>query len=166
MIISLDPSSTALGAALFTDAGRYVRSEVVKPDNPRAEHQERSHQIGRYLAELLTEEMANADPIRLAIIEEPPSFMKVEFGNKAVQHVAYGIVYHVVRLAKVPKIEIVNPATWTRGRHKEHRALHIRRRFQIPPEQDRGNDACDAIGLAEWFIQRNPDKLTRERQAV
>ena len=59
MIISLDPSSTALGAALFTDAGRYIRCEVVKPDNPRAEHQERSHQIGRYLAELLTEEMVS-----------------------------------------------------------------------------------------------------------
>lgn len=163
MIISLDPSSTALGAALFTDAGRYIRSEVIKPDNPRAEHQERSHQIGRYLAELLAEE---TEPIRIALIEEPPSFMKVEFGNKNVQHVAFGIVYHVVRLAKVPSIVIVNPATWTRGRHKEHRALHVRRRFRIPPEQDRGNDACDAIGLAEWWCARNPDKLTKERQAV
>lgn len=146
---------------MFSDAGRYIRSEVVKPDAPRAEHQERSHQIGRYLAELLAESAAAGEVIRIAIIEEPPSFMKVEFGNKNVQHVAFGIVYHVCRLAKIPKIEIVNPATWTRGRHKEHRALHIRRRFGISPEQDRGNDAIDAIGLAEWWVQRNPDKLIR-----
>lgn len=160
MIISIDPSSTALGCAMFADSGRYIRCEVVKPDNSRAEAVERSHQIGRYLAELLAEEQAN-EPIRIAIVEEPPSFMRVEFGNKNVQHIAFGIVYHVLRLARIPKIEIVNPATWTRGRHKEHRAYHIRRRFQIPPEQDKGNDACDALGLAEFWMARNPDKLNR-----
>lgn len=166
MILSLDPSSTALGAALFTDAGRYIRSEVVKPDNPRADSSERSHQIGRYLAELIAESTAAGEEIRIAIIEEPPSFMRAEFGNKNVQHVAFGIVYHVVRLAKIPSVIVVNPATWTRGRHKEHRAWHIRRRFGISPEQDRGNDAMDAIGLAEFWIARNPDRLMREERTT
>ncbi len=166
MILAIDPSSTALGAAMFSDAGRYIRSEVCKPDQPRAEAAERSHQIGRYLAELLAECAAAGETIRIAIIEEPPSFMKVEFGNKAVQQVAFGIVYHVCRLARIPSIVVVNPATWTRGRHKEHRAFHIRRRFGIPPEQDRGNDATDAIGLAEWWIARNPDRLVREMAEV
>lgn len=164
MILSLDPSTTKTGIARFDNRGRFVSAELILPDRSKDGAIERVHQMAVYLAEYVAEvDTEHGEPVRVAVMEEP--YISQEASRSAVgaQFLALGAFYHVLRRAKVRKIVLVSPSTWTRGKSKEYRAMWIRREFKIPDGQDSGNDAVDAIGLGLWWIQMNPqshDRLT------
>lgn len=163
MIVSLDPSSTAIGVSLFHDDGRGERSEVISPDDKRADAVERIHQMARYLVEVL-DEAELMSPVRVAVIESPPVFQGRKM-NPGVQHAAYGVVYHVCRLAKIREIVSIHPATWTRNRPKAARQWAARRELGLSDSDDKGGDAIDALMLGRWWIDRNRDRLTAANAA-
>lgn len=162
MILSIDPSSTAIGISLFRDDGRPERSEVIRPDDTRADPAERIHQMARYLLEII-DEAETISPVRIAVIESPPDFKK--FGSIGPQHAAFGVCYHVCRLAKIPRIEPVHPATWTKNRSKENRQWRVRDQLGLKPGQDAGGDAIDALQMCRWWIARNRNRLIHTQTA-
>jgi hypothetical protein len=164
VIIAIDPSSKAIGVSLFHDDGGCERSEVIRPDNPRAEAVERIHQMARYLLEIIDEAEA-VSPVRIAVIESPPTFQGRK-SNPGVQHAAYGVVYHVCREAKIPSIVSVHPATWTKNRSKESRQWRIRQQLGLSPTQDPGGDAIDARMLGAWWIAGNRHRLIRSEEVT
>ncbi len=166
MIISLDPSTDKTGVALFTGAGKYIKDSaaVIKPDKTRALAIEKVHQMASELREYISESvLEHRERVSIAVIERPYISQEARRSSVGAQFYAMGAFYHVLRSLNVGRICEVWPASWTKGKSKEHRAMRIRREYAIPAWQDKGNDACDAIGLGLWWITRNPDKLVRNQ---
>lgn len=170
MIISIDPSTKKTGVALFTDAGKYIGNSaaVILPDQTKALAIERVHQMAAELRTYISEAVvAHKVRVRIAVIEKP--YIDTDTPRSAVgaQFYAIGAFYHVLRSLNVTSVIEVAPASWTRGKSKEHRAMWIRREYGIAPHQDSGNDAVDAIGLGKWWCEHNPDRLrTKDTNAI
>jgi Holliday junction resolvasome RuvABC endonuclease subunit len=149
MILALDPSSQAIGYAIF-DNGKRVEAGVIRPTAPKADALTRSDQMCGDVQALLDEHNGAFD---VALIEEPYIPRKAARTNVAAQYQAFGMIWRVLKRAGVPRIVEVNPSTWTGGTNKDARAEDVRRRHGIGAKDDKGNDACDAIGLSEWWMK-------------
>lgn len=155
MILALDPSSTRTGYAVTDDAGRVVDAGILKPNRADDPPNDRIAAMAAELPSLVREY-----GVREVVIEDTSG--KVGGRHRgggaglAVYGKAVGWFIAVARTLLPPgRVHCVLENTWTRGRRKPDRASAVALAAGSPRQLagDRGHDAADAIGLAQWFVQ-------------
>jgi hypothetical protein len=164
-LLSLDPSSTCIGYAVWSDSsGRMIVMEHgrLKPQKSTADIQGRIRSLADELAKLVVE----FDP-DVIVIEVMLGRQYTASGNKQrttslpTCAVSMGFMWRVCCGLDATTIAVDNLA-WTRGRSKESRKVRARQLCSAyDQKQDQGGDAADAICLGDWYIQRQKQELVR-----
>lgn len=156
ILLSLDPSSTCTGYAVFDwRAMRLIEAGRLRPIQSKSS-EARIDQMLNDLDVLFAECKPS-----VVVIEVPTGRQYSRKGRQsslAVWGFAAGAVWASVRgWAKVSDCTIcqVSNVEWTRGRSKESRIRRASMYGEYDSAKDGGGDAADAICLAEWWNRRN-----------
>ena len=157
-IISFDPSSTAIGWAVFFDE-KLKGYGVCRPTNKQAHYISRVKDMLYQIDYLVSSVLGIGQPATL-LVETPSGHVhakkKSSGGHgQSIYGFAVGAVYmdfcnyedHFVA-------EPVDANDWTRGIPKQTRTRKIGLLYpEYNPKEDKGGDAADAIGMALWWMQ-------------
>ena len=164
MILSIDPSSTAIGVALFDMTGRNVDCCRLTPNYSGAACLHKLNMLANELKSYIDDMKFEHREIAIVVIEQPPTHQGPR-SNPGAQHQAFGMVGRVLYECDLKRIYEVHPATWTGNRKKENRQWRIRQTLGLAMNQDKGGDAVDALQLGKWWIGRNKHLLRVELTA-
>jgi Holliday junction resolvasome RuvABC endonuclease subunit len=156
MILSLDPSTTALGWAIG-EHGEVVAAGVIKPP-AKDDWIKRLHVMSATLTNKLN---TGGKPFPERVIIESPDG-KIHARNRASggqgaskYGFAVGMFYGAFAAHDVP-VEAISVNEWTRGKPKERRAREIEIILtRIDFGKDPGLDAHDAAAMLQWWYDRN-----------
>lgn len=153
MLLSLDPSSMAIGYALFRDCGSLASAGVIRPTLP-AEFAARCRDICRTL--FTVPGVRDADE---AVIEFARAFARGRGGMKTARVLGFalGMVYGaVLELLPAERVHFVEPRDWTGNRSKAARTRLLAAELRgYDRSKDWGMDAADAIGLGRWWLAKH-----------
>lgn len=161
MILTLDPSSTCIGYAVFTDAGDVREFGRITPSSTR---------IGADPLKRIPDLTAQARVVAREIVESSHEFLRVVIevttgkvhrrtkSSGGAGMGTYGMGVGYVWAAMSADGYAVHPVleqAWTRGASKERRAWAVLQRYRnkgYRAESDPGMDIADAIGLGDWWF--------------
>jgi hypothetical protein len=162
-IISIDPSTTATGVAVFRTENigsepRLAAWSTIRPQKTKDSVQ-RCLLISAATAEKVREYAKGSKSVRV-LIEMPGAQVRGGAGTSLIT-LGIGVGMTLKHLSMIGfKVEMVHVNKWTRLNHthclpKEIRAEMIRRTFPeyAKETKDKGLDAADAIGLGAWFLK-------------
>ncbi len=167
-IISIDPSSTATGVALFSRAEnlgsqhRLVRWTTIRPKGTKTPT-ERCLLMAATVAERVREYAAGETRSPVVVIEIPGAQGRGSTGMGLLTlGVALGMILKALHDSGL-RVEMIPANRWTRLDQtycmpKDARAERIRQRFPeyTKDANDKGLDAADAIGLGAWYLGHFP----------
>jgi hypothetical protein len=152
-LLTLDPSSTAIGYAV-TDSDLTLHDVgVIRPDMARAVAEVRVLNMTAAVREILTE---HAD-IEHVLLEKPSGHvhgrMKHAGGSGlSIYGMGVGAVLQLCTDMRPMGTQMIDCNVWTMGKSKTARARIIQARWPTYQwDQDKGMDAQDAVGMAIWF---------------
>lgn len=140
ILLSIDPSSSITGAAIFTDES--VEKFLLKPEKKSADWHVRCASMFKEIP-LMVAEFKVTD-----IVIEDPGYISWRSAK------AYGVIRSAFGMCLMAamrtgcKVDTVQVTTWTRGRSKVSRAKVI----GADADKDKGLDAADAEGLGRWWL--------------
>ena len=163
-IVSLDPSSTAVGFAVF-QGREFVQAGLIKPDNASAESFERVVSMG--------------DDVWSVLQQKDPQIILIEWtlgkvgqrrhhgGGAGLPVYGIGVgwigctCYRWIeeqfmqgRYGNYRQLIPIYENNWTNGVPKKTRQAAIASLYpSYCPERDPGGDIADAIGLADWWMR-------------
>lgn len=159
MILSIDPSSSAIGVALFTADGKNLNAFALTPNYFGAASLQKLNMLGNELQSYIDDmEKEHGAKVEIVVIEIPPTHQGFK-SNPGAQHQAFGVVGRVLYAHGIKRIYEVHPATWTHNKPKQHRQWKIRQKLGLLNSQDKGGDAVDALMLGQWWIAQNKHRL-------
>lgn len=151
MLISIDPSSSAIGWANFED-GKCEGSGVLR----RRGHDDVGGWVTESIATIFRRPWAFEK--RVCVVEIPGG--RVHAGHSgggsglAVYGFAAGVAWCVAAIW-APRVEAVTPERWCGGHSKEkRRRVAVKAAPWYDPAKDRGCDESDAIALGVWWLER------------
>lgn len=156
MLLSLDPSSTAIGYALFlADARATLHSAgVIRPTRRRDGFRDRTHEMCSALLAVTGIKSATR-----AVIEFAGMYGrgKREIMTARVLGFAVGMAAAAVaELVPWGRIEFIEPREWTGNRSKAARTRLLAAELRgYDRKKDPGMDAADAIGLGRWWLAKH-----------
>lgn len=148
-LLSIDPSITCIGYALFGGPGELFECGLIRPQSRKAPVSERCYELFLEITEMVRE----LAPERI-VVEVPTGH--VSRGRPGAGLTTYGMavgaVWCAARLAMVrPDLAAYDERTWTRSRTKRSRIARIAAAWpQYRAADDPGGDVADAIGLGEY----------------
>ena len=159
ILISIDPSSTCFGYAVFStvtndlrQSWKLLQAALLLPDKGGLSATVRIDQLRRY--------KDGPDQPTRAIVEimGTKQFAKAASGRRSslpVVALAMGRAWGVCVQELGYYVDTVDIA-WTQGTTKEIRKAHAHAEYSnyYDPEQDPGGDAADAICMAEYWLER------------
>jgi len=155
MKLSLDPSSTATGWAIWSDANELERFGVTRPKGSlTVVHRIRLMRDG--ISAILRECL-----IKEAVIEVPSAKVAARLGGKGAGLANYGMAVGAVLATcwiYLPhrSVRAVDAQQWTRGQKKRDRIVWCSARVQgYNAKNDPGGDIADAIWLGMWAWREN-----------
>lgn len=162
MLLSLDPSSTAIGFALSRSAKQLIDAGVVRPDDGDAPYLLRVDDMLGQLEGVIY--AAISQGCTRAIVEMPGKHQSRGKGGKKRSSGAslmfYGAACGAVRqlcrqlFREGNRVESVGSDGWSRS-SKAERQLAVMAAFkEYKPASDKGMDCSDAIALGQWWWER------------
>jgi hypothetical protein len=144
-LLSIDPSSTCCGAAVFAD-GKLVDAWRIKPERRKDDATTRVTSMIAELRDLMREHGV------VDVVIEEPALVAMPGRHKAnaVMQRAFARIFQAA-LDTGAAVHAVQINTWARGRSKRLRASVIKNH---DAETDKGLDGADAIGLGQWWLAR------------
>ena len=153
MLLSLDPSSTCTGYAVFDGPDKLVDGGLLNPSERLSPLQ----RITDMCQEL--DDIASDFSIDRCVIEITTG--KVSTRHKGsgaglgIYGFAVGVIYERARSLFDGKIDAIRENVWTAGTKKHNRQLAATMRFPgYDPDKDKGMDLSDAIALGIWWYDR------------
>lgn len=168
VILSIDPASRKTGWAVLKRGPDLLDFGVVRGrekgdtwDRIASIIEELHHVVGQV-------EQSHDGHIEHVVIEAPD--VKVHRRYVGVQGLAvYGVAVGAIWQACLHhhgRAFMVRAGVWTGGHPKEHRARYVGACFpQYDPDQDKGFDAADAIGLGLWWLDGGEEHWRRAQTA-
>ncbi len=157
MVLSLDPSSTVIGFAVFGDGDHLIDGGLIEPQCKSAESYWRIRSMASDLAGLL-------DQIRPAVILI--EWTKGKVGVRRHGGLGAGLAVYGAGIGSVAaqceawaaqrdcRVVPVLENTWTRGVTKAARQAAIAASVDgYDSAKDPGGDVADAIGLGQWWMK-------------
>jgi hypothetical protein len=160
VILSIDPSSTCVGYAMFDESGTLLGSGRLMPDKKNDVAMDRIAGLVSELSALWHEHRP-----RHCVIEVTSGKVARRLGGcgagLATYGMAVGACWQMLRSLVGPQnVTAVYENEWTRGVPKSQRLQLLRIIFPgYDPATDPGGDAGDAIMLGEWWFEQ---KVMRE----
>ena len=163
-ILSIDPSSTKTGYAVFDDAKR--GEKLIEAGNVHgkadARPLDRVEAMIQELYIILTEHEVNTILIEIPDGKVHGRLQGVNMGGLAIYGMAVGAVWWAMR-GRWAGVKPISVNEWTNGVPKAERAATTQLRH---PEQDltkdSGHDAADAIGMADWWLANRAVNTARK----
>lgn len=148
LLLAVDPSTTCTGWAVFAD-GELIEFGKLKPSPSKCKDwMERVDRICGALEQIIVEHGIN-----VAVIEEPVPFGK---GNPKPLFGGFGRQYQTLHRCLTGHVHPITVPRWTHGVPKKRRAARIEAEYtEYSPEEDKGMDIADAIGIGVWFIENH-----------
>ncbi len=170
MILALDPSITALGWAVVDAAQsprglafQRVASGSWSPSEAK-DLPDRFDQLADFLDETIRAVQLQ-QPLRAIVIEMPGAYQKWSFSSLRSYLRAVGICEGASRIASLDSsfaitgeatavpIHRVEVGEWKGNARKRATFLQVKAIYQFAPKDD---NESDALGLATWWLSRNP----------
>jgi hypothetical protein len=158
VVLSLDPSSKAVGWAVMTGPACVLQGGIITPPNNAAPARERIYRMAQELRGLLRE----IRPGRI-LIEWPSGHVGTKRhrgGGAGLSVYGCGVGYIVAtadaycEFDAIAEVVTITETDWTRGvRKPERQAAVISLLPQYDASLDPGGDLADAIGLAVWWFR-------------
>ena len=158
VILSLDPSSKAIGWAIMLPPVELVGGGVITPDDKTARSFDRIVNMCESLAELLKEIEPGSILIEWTLGKVGQRRHKGGGAGLSVYGAGVGYAAAICRsyTKAVEGCELIPilENDWTRGVKKRERQLAVIQEYpHYLPDLDPGGDLSDAIGMAVWWLR-------------
>lgn len=152
--LSLDPSSTRTGYAVWSDkpaADTLLESGTLKPDTSDTTAIQRIQTMAAELIHLVDEHKTSR-----AVIEIPNTHVHGKLQGRTQGQAVYGLAvgWLIGRVwERIPAITYTDNS-WTGRSSKLERVIAVETTFpHYDRKKDSGHDECDALSLGLWFAQ-------------
>lgn len=160
--LALDPSSTAVGWALFAGP-KLEAAGVLRPEHRADPPLCRIVALVDRVASLVTERQPGRIVIEIPSGHAGRASKGGATGQLAIYGMAVGAIWIDTRSSAACSVVggcdvlTCTEAAWTRGRRKLQRAELIRLEHpDLDWEADTGLDMADAIGIGQWYLDTSP----------
>jgi len=169
-LLSLDPSSSAIGYAISTDPDTFTECGVIKPKISKFARYRTKQGITTEAVERIADmrhqliEVIQQYEPEVTIVELPSGHVhgrnKSKGSGQSIHGMGVGAVLAICwGHCKPMSIQVINANTWTRRTPKERRTARIQQIFpEYDAANDKGGDQADAMGLARWWYAKQLTK--------
>jgi len=163
IVFSLDPGSIRTGWAVMQFPEQLIEAGLILPDKVRAESEFRIAAMCRDLRQLLNKWQPETIVIEWTSGKVGKRRHKGSGAGLGVHGAATGALWQTCEAWRYSlpieqqlefKILLVRENVWTHSVPKEDRIAAVANLFpQYKPEDDRGGDIADALGLGLWYLR-------------